>query len=113
MNETLFRDLIEVARARRTITYQEAAEVVRLDLRSSGQRAELSAMLRAISLHEHQQGRPLLSVVVVSEATNFPGRGFFRLLESLCFTIKDTEEAVYERELSRVHEHWARAASLP
>ena len=111
MSERLYLRLVEAAKARSLVTYREAAELVGLDAREPEQRAELSQLLRAISLHEHEQGRPLLSAVVVSQDTQIPGRGFFRLMRSLGLGDHEDDEVLFERELSRVHEHWSHVTS--
>ena len=113
MNELLYCRLLEVAKAHCTITYREVAELVGLGLGKAEHRADLSKILRTISLHEQEHGRPLLSAVVVSEATDFPGRGFFWMLESLGVSVSDNQEELFERELGRVHQHWAYAVSSP
>jgi hypothetical protein len=98
-----------VAIAGGVVTYREVSDLVGLDPRDPAQRTELSQMLRAVSLHEHQQGRPLLSAVVVSQDTGIPGSGFFTLLRSLGVYGSD-EHSLFRQELQRVHDHWANAA---
>jgi hypothetical protein len=69
--------------------------------------------LRTISVQEHKAGHPLLTAVVVSQDTNFPGRGFFRLARSLGVASSEDDEVFFERELLRVHDHWASRTPLP
>jgi hypothetical protein len=113
LSEALYERLVDVARARGLITYREVAALVGLDLRERDQRALLSELLRSISLREHDAGRPLLTAVVVSQDTNFPGRGFFRLARSLDEGASQDDEDIFERELRKVYKHWAYAASHP
>jgi len=106
MHEALYRRLGEVARSGSVTTYQEVAVLVGLDPREPGQRSVLSRLLREVSLHEHEHGRPLLSAVVVSRDTRLPGSGFFALMRLLGFGDAE-DEALFARELGNVHEHWA------
>ena len=46
-------------------------------------RNRIAEILDAISLLEHTQDKPLLSVVVVQVETGRPGKGFYRLATSL------------------------------
>lgn len=107
MHEALYRRLGEVARSGCVVTYEEVASLVDLDPRDPAQRSALSALLREVSLHEHEHGRPLLSAVVVSRDTRLPGRGFFSLMR-LLGSGDDGDEALFVRELQRVHFHWAK-----
>ncbi len=106
MHEALYRRLCEVARSGRVTTYQDVAALAGLDPREPGQRSTLSQLLREVSLHEHQDGRPLLSAVVVSQDTRLPGRGFLTLMQSLGFGNGD-QQRLFEEELRRVHQQWA------
>lgn len=107
MKEALYSRLVEVAKLRGMITYREVAELVGLDLREPEHRAELSQLLRTLSSQEHEQSRPLISAVVVSQDTGIPGRGFFRLMRSLGIDDGKDDEALSERELRRVHNYWS------
>lgn len=106
MHEALYRRLREVARSGSVTTYREVALLAGLDPREPDQRSALSRLLREVSLHEHEQGRPLLSAVVVSQDTRLPGRGFFALMQSLGFG-NGYEQVLFEEELRRVHQQWA------
>ena len=46
-------------------------------------RNRIAEILDEISLLEHEQGRPLLSVVVVQIETGRPGKGFYKLATNL------------------------------
>ena len=107
MHQGLHTRLSEVAQSGGVVTYKEVAELLGFDPREPAQRTDLSRLLREVSLHEHAAGRPLLTAVVVSQDTRLPGRGFFALMRSLGFG-EGGDEALFARELQRVHAHWAR-----
>ena len=52
----------------------------------------LAALLGQINVLEHEEGRPLISAVVVSKDTGEPGVGFWNLAEGVGFKIGDTIE---------------------
>ncbi len=109
MNERLRKGLTGIARRQETITYGEVAEFLRLSMDWPPDRDKMSEVLGEISDYEHQNGRPLLSVVVVLAATGEPGGGFFDLAKATGQMPTDGDRALFFlRELRRVHDHWAR-----
>ena len=66
MNRRLYERLIEVATAQECVYYSDIAPLVNLDMSLPPDRAEIGRLLGEVSEHEHAQGRPLLSVVVIS-----------------------------------------------
>ena len=62
------------------------------------------------SIHEHQNGRPLLSVVVVHRTgDHMPGEGFFSLARRLNLLHPDDDDAIFfGQELERCWEFWRR-----
>jgi hypothetical protein len=100
--------LTEIARQGNVTTYRPVADLlgipdgVRLD-----HCRELIQALDDISVHEHSQGRPLLSVVVVGQETNRPGNGFFTMAQHNGVLPADQDEDEFFRdELRRAHEYW-------
>ncbi len=80
--------LIELARSRRLITSQDLSNQCNLGLvmqESEFARAEIGRILGEISTFEHNAGRPLLSVLVVTKGDNYQGDGFYKLCEQLGF----------------------------
>jgi hypothetical protein len=65
------------------VTYTDVAKVVGLDMENVEHRNQMSQLLDEISSHEHAQGRPLLSVVVIRKDLGRPGHGFFELAKRL------------------------------
>lgn len=70
------KKLVETAEAQKLITYSELGDLIGLDMSQIGQRQRLSKLLGRIVTTEHQQGRPILSAVVVRKDEKRPGRGF-------------------------------------
>ena len=107
--ERIAARLRAVARAGRTVTYNDLAAVVGLDMDDPAAAREVAGILRAISTAEHAAGRPLLSAVVVGAKTGRPGKGFFKLAQRLGRYDGAADRAFFAQELRRVHEHWQRA----
>lgn len=100
--------LVEVARARRTITYSEVARWAGLDLGNDEVRRCLLDILNWLSEDEFRAGRPFLSAVVVNAKTQQPGAGLTSLAVKLNLTDR-SDRAFPKRELRRLHEFWANA----
>ena len=81
--ERMAARLRAVARAGRTVTYNDLAAAVGWDMDDPAAAREVAGILRAISTAEHAAGRPLLSVVVVGAKAGRPGKGFFKLAQRL------------------------------
>src|SRR4051812_3123114 len=77
------RVLVEKAKQRSMIPYSElVGRVTSVNFRAFDQK--LFAILGQISFEENEQGRPLLSVLVVHKTGDMqPGEGFFELAQSL------------------------------
>lgn len=102
--ETVTGILGAVAEERATITYQDLLARLARELPADGP-LSLPVLLREISTREHEQGRPLLSAVVV-RPSGVPGGGFFRLAGELGRTGSD-RRSVWADEVSRVYEVYA------
>lgn len=83
------------------VRYKPLAEKFHIPFGNEHERNLLYEMIGNISKYEHSNGRPLLSVVVVTE-DYIPGRGFFTLAKELgkqesnedndSFALKEREE---------------------
>lgn len=88
MNEKVRTHLVEIARNGKTITYQELSDKCKLGLimrESEYAKAEISRILGQISVFEHNNGRPVISSLVISNGDNYQGDGFYKLSEELGF----------------------------
>lgn len=88
MNETVRHYLIEKARQRtmQTATYQEVSNNCGLGLNmqeNPNDRTIIGEILGEISVFENNQGRPLLSALVIRAGDNYEGDGFYKLAETL------------------------------
>lgn len=73
--------LIEFAAAKRTIAYQSLSYIANLglDMQYNEHVNELAEYLDRISKFELQEGRPLLSAIVINSTLKRQGDGFFKL----------------------------------
>jgi hypothetical protein len=92
--------LVEVARRRATVTYEELLGRLAPSERAVFE-SDLAAVLRSISTEEERAGRGLLTAVVV-RAGGLPGGGFFRLAEECGREVSDRRSA-WEAEVERVY----------
>ena len=106
MHEQIYQRLIAVARAQSVITYAEIAPMADLDMNNQADRTEIGRLLGEISAFEHQQGHPLLSVVVIHRDNNTPGQGFFSLARELNVYNGQDDFLFFIQELRRAHDFW-------
>ncbi len=107
MNRAIHKELTEVARLQATISYSEIAPLADLDMSRDNDRAEMGRILGEISIHEHEEGRPLLSAVVTHKDGG-PGKGFYTLAGELgVMARKMSAIAFWSQELRRVHDYWS------
>ncbi|MEW5980543.1 MAG: hypothetical protein AB1898_32560 [Acidobacteriota bacterium] len=106
MHQQIYERLLGVARAGGYVTYTDIAPMAGLDMGNQADRNEIGRLLGEISTHEHNQGRPLLSVVVIHRDNNMPGQGFFELARDLNVYHGRDDLLFFIEELRRVHEYW-------
>jgi hypothetical protein len=109
LNQEIYRRLCDVARQRHYIRYADAGAIVGLDMENPADRDEISRLLDEISMHEFNQGKPLLSAVVIHVQDNIPGNGFFTMAERLGRFAGRDRLQFWLSELRSVHDHWARS----
>lgn len=76
MNKIIYKKLKEVAKNQGTITYGQVGTLIGTDMDNISERRQMELMLGEISEFECNEGRPLLSIVVVHAQDGFPGRQF-------------------------------------
>ena len=106
----VYCELIQAARYRGTLTYQEIAQVLGLPRTGIYMGSQIGQLLGEISEDEHRCGRPLLSAVAVG-VSGFPGQGFFALAKQLGIFEsegKDAERRFWEKERQAVYKTWQR-----
>lgn len=111
MNQSIYEFLGAIARHSGLCTYGDVAPLVELDLDNEADRETLSGYLAEICLYEQQQGRPMLSALVIhSGGDNNPGNGFFELGEQMG-KFNDTGGPMgrvifWVQEVKAVHDAW-------
>jgi hypothetical protein len=101
--------LVKKAKERAMIPYSDlVAQVRAVSFKAFDMR--LFSILGQISTEEHDQGRPLLSVLVVQKTGDMqPGDGFFELAESLGRNTSNLLEA-WIVEVQKVYQYWNKPA---
>ena len=107
----LEKKLIEVAKQRTCINYEDAAPFLGLNMTLSNDRRLIGKVLDKISTTHFNAGKPILSAVVVHKHDGLPGKGFFKLARRLGIIEQDfdvrNEMAFYIGELERLYQYWA------
>lgn len=106
--ETMRDVLIETARRGDVIHYAPLGRLYDLDMANPQHRIRIGEMLGEISRHEVQNGRPMLSSVVVHGGDNpLPGRGFFKLGVELGVVRAGEDEVEFAvRQLKESYKVW-------
>lgn len=108
IDEDIYRELIEVARAGETCFYSAIAPLAGLDMAIPKDRPALGLILDEINRHEHGAGRPLLSAVVVLKHEGVPSLGFFDCARQLHLHTGLNDDGFWVEELQRVYDYWSR-----
>ncbi|MGQ9676623.1 MAG: hypothetical protein ACUVX1_13255 [Chloroflexota bacterium] len=109
MHRVIYEELKRVAREQSLTTYGAIAPLVGLNVGLRAHRNRLNEILRDIAIYEHQQGRPLLPVVVVLSQEGRPAQSFFKLAQGLGLYSGQSELDALEffsKEVARVHAAW-------
>ena len=106
IHQPIYERLKEVARAELTIAYSDIAPLAGLKMESQADRNEIGRILDDINRHEHSEGRPMLSVVVVREDMGYPGKGFFDLARALGQHRGHNDIEFFVEESKRVYAYW-------
>lgn len=102
--------LVRKAKERAMIPYSDLVAQVRA-VNFNAFDVRLFSILGQLSTDEHQQGRPLLSVLVVHKTGDMqPGDGFFELAESLGRDTSNLLEA-WIAEVRQVYQYWNKPGS--
>jgi hypothetical protein len=112
IHQQIYERLKEVAKNGDLITYGEIAPLANLNMENPDHRNKLAQILGDISTYENEQGRPLLSSIVVLAGEPRPGEGFFKLARhlNLLHGRKDDEEfEFFAQETKKVYAYWKNA----
>ncbi|MFC1987763.1 hypothetical protein ACFLVH_04390 [Chloroflexota bacterium] len=103
MNQSIYEKLKKVAREKTLTNYTEIGLLVGLEPHNS----ILWGMLDDINHYEHQERRPMLSALVIVQAENKPGSGFFECARNLGVFHGGDELIYWIEELNRVWDYWS------
>jgi len=111
MNYRVREYLIDLANKGKIIYYQQLSDACKLGLdmqASEWDRAEIGRILGEISTYEHENGRPLISAIVLSKGSQYEGDGFFKLAEELGFgNWKNLRDSNFDiRQINNCFEFW-------
>jgi hypothetical protein len=106
MHQAIYAKLKEVARAKGVTNYTDIGQMANLDMDSPADRNKIAEILDEINYYEHQQGRPMLSAVVIRQDINMPGSGFFECARQLGKYRGNDDLVFWAHELIKVHSYW-------
>ena len=106
VNDTLYKKLVEIAKAKTTIQFVELARTADMPLDTDADVTALGRLLDEIAEQEVAAGRPILPVLVVHGTRNMPGVGLFRFAKKKKLQ-KSDDLTFFATELSRVYAFWA------
>ncbi|HOI29517.1 MAG TPA: hypothetical protein PLZ15_07110 [Melioribacteraceae bacterium] len=111
MNYRVREYLIDLAAKEKIIYYQQLSDACGLGLdmqASEWDRAEIGRILGEVSIYEHENGRPLISAIVLSKGSLYEGDGFYKLGEELGFGpwkyLRDGDFAI--KQMKACYEFW-------
>ncbi len=111
MNQILYNELIRLARANLLTTYSDVAPLVDLSMDNEEDRNLIAEMLREIAVYENEEGRPMLTSLVVHRGNdNNPGEGFFYIAQELGLFDGSREQLArlifWSNQVTEVHNYW-------
>lgn len=109
MHQGIYEELKRVAKEQRLTNYADIAPLAGLSMDDPTDRNRIADILGEISRFEHEQGRPMLSAVVILRDENIPGQGFFSLAKELGLYSAGDNFMFFVNELRRVHAEWSRS----
>ena len=119
MHQRIYDRLIELARALpgRLTTYSDIAPLAGLSMNNDTDRERISTLLGEILRHEVNQGRPLLTAIVVHRGNdNNSGEGFFSIATDIGrFNGSRDPLARLEflvRQVQEVHNYWGSSSNV-
>ena len=109
----LHKRLIETAKAKKYLSYEEVADMCNLNLSNPDDKNhKLRDILDEINKFENESNRPMLTVVIVHKSPfknkmRMCGQGFFILARQLGkMKPNQTDEDFFIEELKRVQDYW-------
>ncbi len=114
MNETLYNELLRLARNKKIASYSEVSPLVGLSMDIEEHRDQMANLLGEIVHHEHGKNRPMLTSLVVHKGNdNNPGEGFFSIATELGYFDGSRDKIArltfWANQVTNVHNHWSKA----
>lgn len=106
----VYAALLTAACERKTLTYKNVGQLMGLKVKGHQLGKQTGDLLIVISEQEHEQGRPLLSALVVRQSDGQAGGGFFALARRLGQLEGEdaaSERVFWESEVQAVYQTWA------
>lgn len=114
INHDVYQRIIAAASNKSSVTYASLARVAGLDTEMQQDRNTLGEILGAISTYEHENSRPLLTVVVWFTGKSEPSNGFYNLAEKLgLYSKRHDKDSFFISELNKVYEFWGNELNHP
>lgn len=114
MNQTLYDELVRLARARSLAAYSDVSPLIGLSMENERDRDEIARILGEIAVHEHSEGRPMLTALIIHRGNdNNPGEGFFSIAHELGIYNGRRDQIArltfWTNQVTDVHNHWRNA----
>lgn len=112
MNKIVRKKIIDVARkkGKQVITYQQLSDQCNLGLimNDPESRVEIGIILSEVCKYEVDNGRPLLSSLVVIKDTHDVGPGFYKLCDELGIDEYKTigKDVFLYKQMDSCYDHW-------
>ena len=111
MNQILYQELVRLANAQQLAAYSTVSPLVNLSMDIEQDRNEISRLLEEIAIHENDEGRPMLTALIVHMGNdNNPGEGFFSVAQRFGLfngTRNQIERLTFwAQQVTQVYNHW-------
>lgn len=112
MNQTLYDELLRLARTAQLAAYSHVAPLVGLSMDREQDRVEIAQLLGEIATHEQNQDRPMLTALIVHRGNdNNPGEGFFSIAQEFGLFNGHRDPMArltfWANQVTAVHNYWA------
>jgi len=108
--EELKEVLVEAAKKEKPVYYEDIAPMFGFNYDRDHDRAEVGRILDVVNKEEIDEGRPMLSAVVVHKGGDeMPGPGFFTLARQLGRYRRGDKKLYWAMELKEVYRYWQSA----
>jgi hypothetical protein len=92
-------------------TYSDVSPLIGLSMENEADREAIARLLGEIAEHEHRQGRPMLTSLIVHRGNdNNPGEGFFAIAHELGLYSGRRDQmsrlTFWVNQVTAVHNYW-------